>query len=149
MGFVIGSFSAIPRPYTCFTDMLFLSLVGAFSGTVIALGVYFTADTGGWLLAHTIGLAMIGFMDGLCAPIHPSSRRIGLVSRLVLEWASKGVVAGLLATTIAGLVMGDSNGAQAKLVAPVVISLLLFGAGAVRYELWVHKRKAGNGEGLK
>jgi hypothetical protein len=149
MGFVVGSFSAIPRPYTCFTDMFFLFLVGAFSGTVIALGVYFTAETTGWMLAHIVGLAMIGFMHGLCAPIHSSASRIGLVARLVLEWASKGAVAGLLATTIAELVMRDSNVALAKLVAPVLISLLLFGLAAMRYELWVRKRNAGNGEGLK
>jgi hypothetical protein len=141
VGFFVGSLSAIPKPYTCFNHVLFLSFLGAVSGTAIALVGFLTAATIGWIIAHTIGLAMIGFMDGLYAPIESPSRRIGLVIRLVLEWASKGAVAGLLVATITESVIRGGDAAQAKLVVPVCLSLVLFVGVAVSYEMWIRQRK--------
>jgi hypothetical protein len=141
VGFAIGSFSAIPKPYTCFCRAFSLSLVGAAGGTATALVGFFTADAAGWVLALTVGLALIGLLDGLCAPVEPPSRRSGLVSRLVLEWASRGAMAGLLVAAITGLVLRGGDAAQAKLALPVCLSLLLFVGLAGSYALWTRQRK--------
>jgi hypothetical protein len=141
VGFFIGSLSAIPKPYTSFDHVLSLVFLGALSGTAIALVAFFTADTLGWIIAHTIGLAIIGFMDGLYSPIESSSRRIGLLAHLVLEWASKGAVAGVLVATVTESVIQGSDAAQAKLVGPVCVSLLVFVSGAVSYELRIRQRQ--------